>query len=120
MSSGNGDGIRAQGSGWPKWVPEDEPVSAVMPPVNLSINQIDDLEKSRAATAHSKADESQVGGKHYKTLSIQPWAAMESWMSAEAFEGFLRGNVIKYISRYPQKNGGRRPQEVKALPRQTD
>lgn len=30
---------------------------------------------------------------------------MESWMSAEAFKGFLQGNVIKYIALYKNKNG---------------
>jgi hypothetical protein len=30
---------------------------------------------------------------------------MEAWMSPEQFEGFLRGNVIKYIARYKDKDG---------------
>jgi hypothetical protein len=30
---------------------------------------------------------------------------MESWMSREEFSGFLRGNVIKYVSRYQDKGG---------------
>jgi hypothetical protein len=30
---------------------------------------------------------------------------MESWMTREEFEGYLRGNVIKYIARYKDKNG---------------
>jgi hypothetical protein len=30
---------------------------------------------------------------------------MESWMTPEQFEGYLRGNVIKYIARYKDKNG---------------
>ena len=47
----------------------------------------------------------QVGGDHYKDKAIQPWDAMQSWMSAEQFEGFLRGNIIKYIARYPDKHG---------------
>jgi hypothetical protein len=41
----------------------------------------------------------QVGGEHYKRLSIQPWEAMAAWMTPEEFAGFLRGNVIKYICR---------------------
>ena len=41
----------------------------------------------------------QIGGNHYITLSVQPWDAMAAWMSKEAFNGFLRGNVIKYIAR---------------------
>jgi len=47
----------------------------------------------------------QVGGDHYKDKAIQPWDAMQSWMSAEQFEGYLRGNIIKYIARYPDKQG---------------
>lgn len=47
----------------------------------------------------------QVGGSHYESKSIQPWTAMESWMTPEEFEGFLRGNVIKYIARYHDKDG---------------
>ena len=53
----------------------------------------------------SLASETQVGGSHYKDKAVQPWTAMESWMSSEEFEGFLRGNVIKYIARYKDKNG---------------
>lgn len=30
---------------------------------------------------------------------------MQSWMTPEQFEGFLRGNAIKYLARYPDKNG---------------
>ena len=45
------------------------------------------------------ANDNQVGGTHYKDKSVQPWDAMESWMSQEQFYGFLRGNVIKYIAR---------------------
>lgn len=41
----------------------------------------------------------QVGGNHYAKLTIQPWDAMEEWLSAEEFRGFLKGNVIKYLAR---------------------
>lgn len=51
------------------------------------------------------ASETQIGGDHYRSKDIQPWTAMESWMTAEEFEGFLRGNVIKYIARYKDKDG---------------
>ena len=45
------------------------------------------------------ANARQEGGNHYITLSVQPWDALAAWMSKEAFNGFLRGNVIKYIAR---------------------
>jgi hypothetical protein len=59
-------------------------------------------------TAKKKADavdKRQVGGDHYDKLAIQPWEAMEAWLSHDEFCGFLRGNVIKYIARYRDKDG---------------
>jgi predicted AAA+ superfamily ATPase len=47
----------------------------------------------------------QVGGDHYASKAVQPWDAMESWMTKEAFAGYLHGNCIKYLSRYLDKNG---------------
>ena len=47
----------------------------------------------------------QVGGAHYLASDIQPWDVMQAWMTREMFEGFLRGNVLKYIFRYPAKGG---------------
>lgn len=41
---------------------------------------------------------------HYDNI-IQPWEYMQSCMSPEEFRGYLRGNVIKYISRYTKKDG---------------
>ena len=43
--------------------------------------------------------DTQVGGDHYRSKTVQPWDAMESWMSPEQFKGFLRGNAIKYLAR---------------------
>lgn len=47
----------------------------------------------------------QIGGDHYKTKAVQPWTAMESWMTEEEFRGFLKGNVIKYLARMHDKGG---------------
>ena len=47
----------------------------------------------------------QAGGDHYLYMSVQPWEAMEAWMSAEAFRGYLRGNAIKYLARCDAKGG---------------
>ena len=45
------------------------------------------------------------GPSHYTGLDIQPWEAMESWMTKDEFIGFLRGNIIKYLARAPHKGG---------------
>ena len=47
----------------------------------------------------------QVGGDHYASKAVQPWDAMEAWMTKEAFAGYLQGNCIKYLARYLDKNG---------------
>lgn len=47
----------------------------------------------------------QIGGDHYKSKSIQPWDAMEAWLSPEEFRGFLKGNAIKYLARCNDKGG---------------
>lgn len=55
--------------------------------------------------ADGKADQQQVGGSHYKNMNVQPWVAMEAWMTSEQFAGFLRGNAIKYLARCDVKGG---------------
>lgn len=44
--------------------------------------------------------DTQIGGDHYKELSIQP---IEYILANKL--GFCEGNVIKYITRYKSKNG---------------
>ena len=54
---------------------------------------------------YDMAREYQLGGTHYTDKDIQPWDAMQSWMTEEQFKGFLIGNVIKYIARFQDKGG---------------
>jgi hypothetical protein len=61
--------------------------------------QVDVLD--RALTANDR----QEGGEHYRQLKVQPWDAMQAWMSPEEFRGFLWGNVIKYGARWQKKGG---------------
>ena len=42
---------------------------------------------------------------HYASGGIEAIEALEACMSPEAFRGFLKGNVIKYVWRYENKNG---------------
>jgi hypothetical protein len=44
--------------------------------------------------------EQQVGGTHYKSMSIQP---VEFILANDL--GFCEGNIIKYTCRYKQKGG---------------
>ena len=49
------------------------------------------------------ANEEQVGGEHYKAMKIQPWDAMEAWMTSAQFRGFLLGSAIAYLARVNTK-----------------
>lgn len=51
------------------------------------------------------ANDTQVGGNHYNKLAIQPWDAMEAWLTPEEFRGYLKGCVIKYMAREGDKGG---------------
>ena len=42
---------------------------------------------------------------HYAFGGIECIEAIEASMSAEAFKGFAKGNIIKYVWRYENKNG---------------
>ena len=46
------------------------------------------------------ASDEQVGGSHYREYSIQP----VEYIVANSM-GFLAGNVVKYVTRYKDKNG---------------
>jgi hypothetical protein len=46
------------------------------------------------------ANETQVGGDHYRSQPIQPWDAIAAWGL-----GFFDGNVVKYVSRWRSKGG---------------
>lgn len=47
-----------------------------------------------------KALDTQVGGSHYKNMTIQPVEFIE-----RNNLGFCVGNIIKYVCRYKDKNG---------------
>jgi len=60
---------------------------------------------AHAVSHPSSANQQQVGGSHYKSMPIQPWEAMQAWMTLDEFKGFLKGNAIKYLARCNAKGG---------------
>ena len=42
---------------------------------------------------------------HYKQQGRETIESIEDFLGVEEFEGYLRGNIIKYLSRYRYKNG---------------
>lgn len=48
----------------------------------------------------TKANDTQVGGDHYKSKAIQPW----DYVAANNI-GYFEGCIIKYVSRWKDKGG---------------
>ena len=55
-----------------------------------------------------KFKENQVGGDHYKETAIQP----VEYIHANKL-GYIEGNIVKYISRWRNKNGLEDLQKIK-------
>lgn len=47
-----------------------------------------------------EANSVQVGGGHYKDLSIQPW----DFIAANGLD-YFQGNIVKYVTRFREKGG---------------
>lgn len=46
-----------------------------------------------------------INPQHYQKGGVECIDAIEASMAEEAFKGFLKGNCIKYLYRYENKNG---------------
>jgi len=46
-----------------------------------------------------------INPDHYKTGGIETIEFIKAKLSPEAFQGYLTGNIFKYVSRYNHKNG---------------
>jgi hypothetical protein len=64
-------------------------VDEAIVPVNKSVDTVDNVNQPA----------------HYKAGGIETIDYLKAKMSKEMFEGFLLGNVLKYTSRYRDKNG---------------
>lgn len=58
--------------------------------------------EARYAKVKSKALDVQVDGDHYKNCAIQP----VEYITANGL-GYCEGNIIKYVTRHPNKGNGR-------------
>lgn len=45
----------------------------------------------------------QVGGDHYKNMKVQPWEALEAWLTPEEYRGYMKGTAIAYLAREQSK-----------------
>jgi len=49
-------------------------------------------------------DKDNINPDHYKNGEIECIDAIQSSMTNEAFKGYLKGNIIKYVWRFENKN----------------
>jgi hypothetical protein len=47
----------------------------------------------------------QEGGSHYKNMTVQPWEALEAWLTPEEYRGYHKGVAVAYLAREQQKGG---------------
>ncbi|MGI9158916.1 MAG: DUF3310 domain-containing protein [Saprospiraceae bacterium] len=50
-----------------------------------------------------KTSDTQIGGSHYTDMDLQPWDVMAAVLSPEEYQGYLKGNIIKYGMRQGRK-----------------
>ncbi|BEV15117.1 DUF3310 domain-containing protein [Herbaspirillum sp. DW155] len=51
------------------------------------------------------AKDRQVGGSHYKDMALEPWEAIEKWMTPEQVRGYHKATAIAYLAREGAKGG---------------
>ena len=44
--------------------------------------------------------QTQQGGTHYKDMALQPWEAIDAWLTHEQHLGYLLGTAMAYLARY--------------------
>jgi hypothetical protein len=53
------------------------------------------------------ASSRQVAGTHYQAMPVQPWDALEAWLTPEQMRGYLLGTAIAYLARYNAQAEGK-------------
>jgi hypothetical protein len=69
-------------------------------PQPCPMSPVPSLDENFEGIRMNNANENQIGGYHYKTKKIQPW----DFIAANNL-GYFEGNIIKYVSRWKEKNG---------------
>lgn len=53
------------------------------------------------------ANDTQVGGDHYRRHTIQPWDVLKEYLTPEQFRGFLLGSVLYRLLRFNETGPGK-------------
>jgi len=93
------------------WAPDESEINTDLPePEWDEETETLAIQRLREKLTHNRtapARQTQIGGDHYRSLGIQPWDAMEMWLTQAEFRGFLRGNAIKYLARAGKKGSAK-------------
>jgi|GEM_PF-6318230 len=54
----------------------------------------------RAAPSDDQARTHQIGGTHYRDMHVQPWDAIDVWLTHEQAVGFYLGTAMAYLARF--------------------
>lgn len=68
--------------------------------VDYDIERLEDCDCEQCSEPYIDRLDNQIGGDHYKGLAIQP----VEYITANNI-GYMEGNVIKYVTRWKDKNG---------------
>lgn len=49
----------------------------------------------------------QVGGEYYARMRVQPWDALEEWLTPDQMRGYLLGSAIAYLARFNVDDPGK-------------
>jgi transposase len=66
---------------------------------------LDSLPSAEPAFGIAEASTMQVGGDHYRTMQVQPWDALKSWLTPAEYRGYQKGTAISYLARERSKGG---------------
>ncbi len=65
-------------------------------------------EKNASVTRDpTSPDNRQVGGDHYKRMKVQPWAALDDWLTSDQKVGYYLGSAVAYLARFNSEGVGK-------------
>lgn len=75
------------------------PISATRDPETVTSDDLLDTSGD-----FDRPEDTQVGGDHYRTMTVQPWEFMQACSTPDEFKAHLRLCAIKYLGRCGRKD----------------
>ena len=68
--------------------------------VGLTAEQVNLIQRAKLET---KANDTQIGGDHYKNMGVEPWDVVDTWPTEQRI-GAYRHGALKYLMRMGSKD----------------